>query len=125
MAYAQVSDVDVRMGKMSSDTEAATIGVRLNDVERLVRKRIPDLDDQISDGVIDVEDLIQVECEAVIRVIRNPEGFVSETDGNYTYQLAHSTVASKLEVTPDEWLLLGVSLKGGMFTLVPDFPESG
>ena len=122
MAYATANDVAVRWAKTPSDDEIALIDVRLNDVERLIRKRIPDLDDQISDGILDVDDVVQVESEVVLRVIRNPDGYVSETDGNYTYQLAHTTIAGRLELTPDEWLLLGVSLKGGMFTLVPDFP---
>ena len=122
MAYASSADVAVRWARTPSDEETALITVRLDDAERLIRKRIPDLDDLISDGVIDIADVVQVESEAVLRVIRNPEGFVSETDGNYTYQLAHTTAAARLEIMPDEWKLLGVVVKGGMFTLVPDFP---
>lgn len=125
MAYATNTDVTVRWAHTPSPAEIALIDIRLEDVERLIRKRIPNLDDLILNGTIDVDDVKQVEAEAVLRVVRNPDGFVSETDGNYTYQLSHATVAGRLEILPEEWLLLGVSVRGGMFTLIPSFSDEG
>jgi hypothetical protein len=120
MAYATSSDVAVRWARTPTTEEAALIEVRLNDVDRMIRRRIPDLDDLILSGDIDVDNVIQVESEAVLRVIRNPEGFVSETDGNYTYQYNQSTTSGRLAILPEEWELLGVSA-GGTFMLVPTF----
>ena len=108
MAYASVTDVTVRWGRVPTTEEAAAIEVRLDDVERMILRRIPDLDDQIIDGTIFEEDLIQVEADAVLRLARNPDGYVSETDGNYTYQLSQQTAAGRLEILPEEWELLGV-----------------
>ena len=100
MAYATIEDVAVRWAKVPSEDESALIGVRLGDVERMIRRRIPLLDDLIADGALDVDDVRMVEAEAVLRTVRNPDGFVSETDGNYTYQLSHATTARDLELTP-------------------------
>ena len=119
MTYATADDVSVRWTRTPTAEESALIDVRLADVERMIRKKIPTLDGLITAGTIDVEDVIQVESDAVLRLVRNPEGFVSETDGNYTYQFNHQSSAGRLEILPEEWLLLGYTGSGKMFTLVP------
>lgn len=119
MAFATPEDVAVRWARTPSDDELTLIQVRLDDVERIIRKRIPYFEELVLSGDLDVADVVQVEAEAVLRVIRNPEGFVSETDGNYTYQMAHTTTAGQLSLTDDEWKMLGVSVGGKMFQLVP------
>jgi hypothetical protein len=91
----------------------------LEDVERMIRRRIPDLDDQIAAGTIDVEDVVQVESDCVLRLARNPEGYVSETDGDYTYKLSDNLAGGALGITDDEWAILGVSGGNGMFFLTP------
>jgi hypothetical protein len=108
MAFATVGDVTVRWGRIPTPEEAAAIEVRLGDVERMIVRRIPDLDEQVASGAIGLDDLIQVEADSVLRLQRNPDGFVSETDGNYTYQLSQQQSAGRLEILPEEWELLGV-----------------
>ena len=121
MAFAQVDDVSVRWARTPSEEENDLIAIRLSDIERIIRKRIPDLDDRILSGDLDVDDVIQVEADSVLRLVRNHEGFVSETDGNYTYQFNQATAAGKLEILPEEWALLGATSVGGsMFELVPN-----
>lgn len=120
-AYATAGDVAARWGKAVADLDSeivALIEVRLGDVERLIKRRIKDLDAQIVSGKIDVEDVKQVESDAVLRLARNPEGYMSESDGNYTYMLRSDLSSGKLEILPDEWETLGVSASG-MFIIVP------
>jgi len=127
MAYATPADVAVRWGRELTPEETAAIAVRLEDVERLIRRTIPDLDAQIDAGTIDVEDVVQVESDSVLRLARNPEGYQSETDGDYTYRLSDAAAANAAGVgggviTPGEWWLLGVAPPGagkGMFFLTP------
>lgn len=109
MAYASSADVAVRWARTPSDEEAALIEVRLNDVERMIVRRIPDLDAKISSGAVLEDDLIQVEADAVLRLVRNPEGYLSETDGSYTYMLQSDLATGKLQVLPEEWEALGVT----------------
>jgi hypothetical protein len=116
--YAEAADVAARLGRALSTEEAALVTVRLADAERMIRRRIKDLDDQVTSGDIDPEDVKQVEAEAVLRLVRNPDGYTSETDGNYGYQLSAELASGKLEILPDEWAILGIG-SFGMFTIDP------
>lgn len=123
MAHASASDVATRWGKALVDLDpeiVALLEVRLGDVERMIKRRIPDLDDQVTATTIDVEDVKQVESDAVLRLARNPEGYLSETDGSYTYMLRSDLSSGKLEILPEEWEILGIRLSR-MSILAPTF----
>ena len=120
MAYATPADVAVRWGRELTVEETASVSVRLEDVERMIRRRIPDLDTQVNSGAINVEDVVQVESDSVLRLARNPEGYESETDGDYSYSINKDFAAGTLGITDDEWAILGVTSQGGgMFFLDP------
>lgn len=119
MAYASASDVTARWARTPTDEENTLIAVRLEDAERLIRRRIPDLDDKVNSGTILEEDVIQVEAEAVLRLVRNPEGFMSESDGNYTYMLRNDIATGRLEILAEEWEMLGIR-KPRFAVLVPN-----
>jgi hypothetical protein len=82
MSYAAAQDVTDRLGRdVSGNTALITlITTRLSDVERLIKRRIPDLDAQLAADppTIDVEDVKHMS-------------------------------AGSLEILPDEWEILGVS----------------
>jgi hypothetical protein len=128
MTYAVATDVTNRLGRDVSDNTAliTLITTRLADVERLLIRRITNLVAQLgaSPPTLDVNDVIQVEADAVLRLARNPEGYVSETDGNYTYQLAQDMSAGALAILPEEWEILGVT-DGGPFLIAPNIPVYG
>lgn len=117
MAYATPEDVSSRLGRDLDESEALIVNVRLNDVERLIRSRKPSLDADITSGMLDVEVVKQVEAEAVLRLVRNPEGYRSETDGNYSYQIDASVASGRISILDDEWALLGASR--GAFVIRP------
>lgn len=118
MAYATVEDVTARWGRTPTDEETDLINVRLYDVERMIKRKIPDLGTRATDPDYR-EDLIQVEADAVLRLVRNPDGYLSETDGNYTYMLTQEMASGRLEILPEEWEVLGV-VKRGFSILVPN-----
>lgn len=123
MAHAVAADVAVRWGKAIDTLEAETVALietRLGDAERMIKRRIPDLDAKITAATLDVEDVKQVEADMVLRLVRNPEGYLSETDGNYTYMLQQSLSAGKLTVEPDEWETLGL-VRSEMAVIIPTF----
>jgi Gp19/Gp15/Gp42-like protein len=124
MAIATVDDVTARWGQTADTAMTALIEKRLGDVERMIERRFKaeNLDTiaaQITAGDIDAEDVEQVEAEAVLRLVRNPEGFLSENDGSYGYQVIQSLASGVLEITDDEWLILGVTAHDGFFLMVP------
>lgn len=118
MAYATTDDVAVRWARALSAEEVALVDVRLADVERMIRRRIPLLDELVAEGTIDIEDVVQIESDAVLRLARNPEGYSSETDGNYTYTLQKGLTSGVLEITDDEWAILGLS-RNRFFVITP------
>ena len=77
MTYATASDVGVRWARIPTPEESALIDVRLADVERIIRKRIPDLDALVAAGTIDADDVVQVESDVVLRLIRDTLGGLS------------------------------------------------
>jgi len=119
MAYATVEDVEARFSRELTDHERIVVENRLEDVEAMIKTRIPDLDEKIANGEISEQVVVMVEAEAVLRVIRNPDGFTQEVDGNYSYSMSSATAPGRLLIRDDEWGMLGVS--GGIFTLRPYF----
>lgn len=117
MSYANYQDVEARLGRTLDTSEQTIVTTRLNDVELMIRHRIPDLDTKVSTGVIDPEMLVMIECESILRLIRNPDGYTSETDGNYSYQISAAVASGKLDILASEWALLGI--RNGAFTIRP------
>ena len=123
MAYAGSFDVSVRWGRALSPEETQLVDQRLADVERMILRRIPDLAEKITAGDIDADDVIQVEADAALRLVRNPDGYASETDGSYGYTFSREIASGRLEILPEDWATLGVVV-GGVFQLVPTFTEA-
>lgn len=117
MSYATPADVEARLGRTLDSSESQIVTTRLNDIELMIRHRIPDLDTKVSTGVIDPALVVMVECDAILRLVRNPEGFTAETDGNYSYQISAEVASGKLDILSGEWALLGI--RNGAFTIRP------
>lgn len=120
MTYAQASDVTTLWAKEPEPEVMALIERRLEQVERMIIRRIPDLADRITAGSIDQADVVDIEADAVLRVVRNPEGYLSETDGGYTYQLQSDLSSGKLTITDEEWEILGANSVSRMSVIVPN-----
>lgn len=118
MAYATVADVQARYDQDLTTEQEDLVAVRLEDAERIIKVRIPDLDQRIVDGVLDEASVIQVESDMVLRLLNNPIGVISELEGNYQYQLNAELSHGRLSVLDDEWDLLGAS-GYGMTVLAP------
>jgi hypothetical protein len=121
VAYATSDDVIELWAKEPEPDVIILIERRLEQVERMIRRRIPDLDARVAASETFLADLIDVESDAVLRLVRNPEGYISETDGSYTYQLSDALNSGQLQVLDDEWMMLGVYRLSRMSTIVPLF----
>jgi len=120
VAYATPADVAARIGRELTPEETIQVGELLEDVEALIKLRIPDLDAKVADGTIPERIVVMVEVNAVVRVLRNPEAYVSETDGNYSYTRATNGATGYLDLLPIEWdWLFGGN---GMFQIIPISP---
>lgn len=123
MAYATATDVQNRYHEELDETLTLIVNTRLADAELILKSRIPDLDAQIAEGTILEALVVMIESEMVLRLIRNPEGYSQESDGNYSYAIYQQVASGRLEVLSDEWKLLGV--KGSVGVLQPNLTEGG
>jgi len=119
MAYATAADVVVLWAKEPEPEVMALIERRLEQVERIIKRRITDLDVRVAASDTFRADLIDIEADAVLRLVRNPEGYLSETDGVYSYQIQADLSSGKLAILDDEWEALGVYSISRMSVLVP------
>ena len=119
MAYASANDVVTLWAKEPEPEVMSLIERRLEQVERMIKRRIPDLETRVCASSTFLYDLIDIEADAVLRLVRNPEGYLSETDGSYTYMLQSDLAAGKLKILDDEWQILGVNRLSRMSVIVP------
>ncbi len=119
MPHAAAADVAALLARELTPEETSMVERRLAQVERMILRRIPDLDTKIDSGEIARADVVDIEADAVTRVVRNPEGLLSENDGTYGYQFDRDLSSGKLEILPEEWKILGVSAPRAMFSIVP------
>lgn len=120
--FATFEDVEARFYRPLTKEERPLVEARLQDAENKIRARIRDLDQRILDDPALEQIVITVCCDAVIRLVRNPEGYIQETDGNYTYMLAQASTDGKLTILPEEWIDLGIRRGVGVVHVLPDLP---
>ncbi|WP_066901051.1 Gp19/Gp15/Gp42 family protein [Mycolicibacterium houstonense] len=109
MAHAQASDVAARLGRTLTADETTQVEALLDDAEQDLLERIPDLEDRIAADAAYLAKVIRVEASAVARLVRNPDGYIGETDGNYSYQLNWRLNTGAIQFTDQEWALLGLT----------------
>src|SRR5699024_406259 len=112
MSLATPRDVATRLGRDLTTQETALVGDLLDVAEARLRLRIPDLDQRIAANSYYETVVIDVIANAVVRVLKNPEGFRMEMDGSYQYQVDTRAAAGFLTFLDDELSVLGV---GGAF----------
>ena len=123
MAFAAVTDVEVRYGRILTATESAQVTAWIDDLEAEIGERIPNLLDLIQLGRPTDGTLRRVICAAVIRKLQNPEGLRTTTvaidDYSTTKTVDAANSAGALGLTDDEWSLLLPGSSGDAFTITP------
>lgn len=114
---ATVDDVQDRFNRPLTEEERDLAATLLVDVEAILRGRIRDLDDRCAADANYRALVVMVEANSVLRVLRNPEGYRQETEGNYGYSLSAAVASGHLFVMDSEWALLGASR--GAWTIAP------
>lgn len=120
MTYATVNDVAVRLGRpITEPAEVAQVNAWLGDTEALIRARIPDLDALVTAGNPTEPTVVMVESNAVVRMVRNPEGKTQERIDDYSWGLPANPNAGTLYLTEVEWGLLEPGASDGAWTIRP------
>lgn len=119
MTYATAADVSALLARELDTAETALVERRLEQVERMILRKVPDLADKITAGEIDQDDVVDIEAESVYRVVRNPDGVFMETDGTYTYTKSADAADNRLRILPEEWERIGIR-PSRMFSIAPN-----
>jgi hypothetical protein len=99
----------------TSDTEFVEDAI--DEAEMILESKLGDLTAWIDRGATEVirgkrkRKLQRVVTRMVRRVMRNPSGFASETDGDYSYARPSALASGEIYVGPAEWSLLGVATR--------------
>ena len=120
MAHAILQDVTDSLGRPIVGAEATQVLGWLDKIERIISRKLGDLNALISDGRLSVELLVDVETEAVIRKVKNPDGKVSEGIDDYNYRLNENARKGDLFLTDEEWALISPDLPatlGGAYSV--------
>ena len=117
MAIATVDDVQDRLDRELTDDEKQLAATLLEDVEAIIRSRVRNLLRRAAADESFRQIVVMVEANAVLRVLRNPEGYRQESEGNYSYSLNAAVASGHLFVLGSEWDLLGANR--GAFTITP------
>ncbi|WP_277670798.1 Gp19/Gp15/Gp42 family protein [Saccharomonospora viridis] len=118
MAVATLDDVKARIGRPLTPTEATQVQAWLDDIEAEIRHRITDFDERIADDAYRSM-VVRVESAAVIRVLRNPDGKLTERIDDYSWTRDSSTASGQLGLLPEEWALLSPTVSTGAWTVRP------
>lgn len=117
MALATRPDVEARLGRTLETTqEMLLVEHLLGDVEGMLLGRLPSLLTRAEADLSLRARIVGTEAQAVVRVLRNPEGYRSEQTGPFGYSIDTRAAAGFLMVLADEWALLGAKTA---FTITP------
>lgn len=120
--FANLTDVSTRLGRpITDENEVAQVEAWIGDVEALIVARIPGFAAQVTAGVPAATVVASVVANAVIRKVKNPDGYSSETVDDYTYRRNEDARRGELFLTEGEWSLLSPGSGSGLFSVRPYF----
>ena len=102
---AVIGDIASRWRPLTNSEEIVA-GTRLDDAWRKLKRDVPDLEFRMASSVDLANDVVRVLADAVLRVLRNPEGIrrgtVSVDDASRTFDYGDATGAVGLYFTEQE-----------------------
>lgn len=116
MPIGTLEGVEARYGQPLDNAQETQVTVWLSDIERRLRRRIPDLDDRAALSADYAASVAEVEENAVVRILKNPDGFRAESEGSYSYSTDVRAASGFMMILDEEWALLGAS---SAFTIHP------
>ena len=97
----QTSDIEARWRPLSAQ-ETINAQAFLNDAWSLLLTRRPSLEDDLTAGTVTFGNVERVVCAMVLRVLKNPDGYVTEGVDDWSGTRSPDMASGALFVTPDE-----------------------
>lgn len=109
--YAEFEDVRDAWNRPLPEARREYVERKLGEAHRLLRSpsNAPGLDLRVTSGQLDRELVGDIIVRMVIRVLRNPEGYRTESDGDYSYGRESGSSSGEVTVTDKDLEDLGFS----------------
>jgi hypothetical protein len=125
---ATTDDLESRWRPLSAQ-EAINGQTFLDDAWRMLRRRFPDLADDIAAGDTDLSDeAVRIMATAVLRVMKNPDGMRQESIDDYSWTRDQAVSAGLLYISDAEFDSLypdGNTTGAYSFSMLPtNYPDS-
>lgn len=104
------------------DTADNLIQVKAEDAVSYLFDAVPLARKRIASEKLSIRTFIRIVCDMVLRVLRNPEGYKSESDGTYSYTSTALVASGDLWIPDKDLALLRgpqVSRRIGSFNTAP------
>ena len=98
---ATVSDLEDRWRLLSAQ-ETTNATALLDDAWAMLTSRRPNLPTDLDSGAVNTANARRVVCAMVLRVLKNPSGYLEETIDDWTGRRDSVVSSGLLHVTPDE-----------------------
>lgn len=114
MTLATNEDVEQALMRELEDDEIGWVQAMLDYAEALIQLRMPEAIARCQSDPAYRTVVVRLEAECASRVLRAPGGglYKYETEGTYTYSVNNAVASGLLEITPDEWKILGGGASG-------------
>lgn len=122
---ASTDDLEARWRPLS-DQETTNGQTFLDDAWRMLSRRIPTLEaDIVTDADLEAE-VVRVSATAVLRVMKNPDGYRQESIDDYAWTRDQAVSAGLLYFTAAEIATLSDNSQSGAysFSLLAGYPDS-
>lgn len=110
------------------DTAEVPVGeTRLADAWRMLKRKVADLEATVAADADYSAEVVRVLCEAVLRVLKNPDGKRQESVDDYSYTRDGSLTSGELYFTDDELDSLATAKRTRAFSfsiLPPGYPTT-
>ncbi|MEW2011423.1 Gp19/Gp15/Gp42 family protein [Microbacterium sp. NPDC078814] len=103
---ATITDLTERSFRPLTEAEKQVGSVLLEDAWNLILTHRPHVADRITEPAFRAL-VVQVQCAMVLRVVKNPDGYLSEQIDDYQYRRDAAVSAGALYVSDAELALLG------------------
>lgn len=102
MTYAILPDVLIAYEDEIPDERQEWVSELILRAERALDSKVSGIQERIDSGELDMLRVTDVIVNAVCRVIRNPEGLLIETEGNYSRQADRAVASGRLFFDADD-----------------------
>lgn len=111
MTIGTAADVEASLARALTASEASHVDALLHKAELKLQSRIPDLVTRAAVDETFQANVGSVEGDIVARVLRNPDGLKSESDGTISYSADWTVALGRVTVLDEEWAQLGLGTR--------------